>query len=89
MKKIQDVVPMRNDQILAFQSFEATIPLELVAKWRAAVELWESDSNAPNPFKVEKRRKQCSPLNARNVNADVAFNSCFGAVGSATARTRG
>ena len=51
MKKIQDAVPMRNDQILAFQSFEATIPGELVAEWRAAVELWESDSNTPNPFK--------------------------------------
>jgi hypothetical protein len=80
---------MRNDQILAFQSFEATIPGDLVAEWRAAVELWESHSNAPNPFKVEKQRKQCSPLNARNVNADVALNSYFGAAGSATARTRG
>ena len=48
---------MRNDQILAFQSFEATVPAELVAEWRAAVELWERDSNAPNPFKVEKRGK--------------------------------
>ena len=48
---------MRNDQILAFQAFEETIPEELVAQWRAAVELWENNSNAPNPFKVEKRRK--------------------------------
>jgi len=54
MKKIQDAVPMRNDQILAFQSFQATIPVELVAQWSAAVELWEKDSNAPNPFKAEK-----------------------------------
>ena len=54
MKKIQDAAPMRNDQILAFQSFEATVPTELVAEWQAAVELWERDSNAPNPFKVEK-----------------------------------
>jgi hypothetical protein len=48
---------MRNDQILAFQDFEATIPTELVAQWRAAVELWETDPKAPNPFKVEKRSK--------------------------------
>ena len=57
MKKIQDAAPMRNDQILAFQSFEATVPVELVAEWRTAVELWERDSNVPNPFKVEKRGK--------------------------------
>lgn len=57
MKKIQDAVPMRNDQIIAFQDFEATISDELVTQWRAAVELWEEDPNAPNPFKVEKRRK--------------------------------
>lgn len=58
MKRIRDAVPMRNDQILAFQSFQATIPAELVAQWSAAVELWEKDSNAPNPFKAEKRCKE-------------------------------
>jgi len=57
MKKIQDAVPMRNDQILAFQDFEATLSNELVTQWRAAVELWEDDPNAPNPFKVEKQCK--------------------------------
>jgi hypothetical protein len=57
MKKIRDAVPMRNDQIIAFQDFEATISEELVTQWRAAVELWEEDPNAPNPFKVEKRCK--------------------------------
>ena len=46
---------MRNDQILAFQSFEATIPTELVAQWLAAVELWEKNPKAPNPFRAEKR----------------------------------
>ena len=58
MKKIQDAVPMRNDQILTFQSFQATIPDELVSQWSAAVELWEKDSNALNPFKAEKRCKE-------------------------------
>jgi hypothetical protein len=57
MKKIQDAAPMRNEKILEFQGFEATIPVELVAQWRATVELWEKDSTAPNPFKAEKRRK--------------------------------
>jgi len=55
MKKIQDAVPMRNEQIISFQDFQATIPDELVTQWRAAVELWEEDLNAPNPFKMEKR----------------------------------
>ena len=54
MKRIRDAAPMRNDQIFAFQSFEETIAVELVAQWRTAVELWEKDSNAPNPFKTEK-----------------------------------
>jgi len=58
MKKIQDTAPMRNDQLLAFQDFEATIPADLVAQWREAVELWEADSSAPNPFKAEKRCKE-------------------------------
>ena len=57
MKKIQDAAPMRNELFLAFQDFEATVPVKLVAQWRMAVELWEKDSTAPNPFKVEKRRK--------------------------------
>jgi len=30
MKKIQDAVPMRNEQIISFQDFQATIPEELV-----------------------------------------------------------
>ena len=33
MKKIQDAVLMHNNQILAFQSFEATVLIELVAEW--------------------------------------------------------
>ena len=48
---------MHNNQFLAFRSFEETIPVKLVAQWHATVELWEKDSNAPNPFKTEKRCK--------------------------------
>jgi hypothetical protein len=58
MKKIQDAAPMRNDQIMAFQSFEATIPAELVTQWLTAVELWEKDPKAPNPFRAKKRCKE-------------------------------
>jgi len=49
---------MRNDQILAFQAFQATVPSELVAQWVAAVELWEKDPKAPNPFRAEKQCKE-------------------------------
>jgi len=88
MKKIQDAVPMRNDQILAFQSFQATIPDELVAQWSAAMELWEKDSNAPNPFKVEKRCKEKFFLLLPH--DDVASTtSNFRAFGSDEARGRG
>ena len=62
---------MRNEQFLEFQGFEATVPVELVAQWRVAVELWERDSTAPNPFKVEKR---CKPFVFPPFSlADVAF----------------
>jgi len=54
MKKIQDAAPMHNEQIMVFQSFEATIPAELVTQWLATVELWEKDTNAPNPFRAKK-----------------------------------
>ena len=87
MKKIQDAAPMRNEQFLAFQGFEATIPVKLVAQWRAAVELWEQDPTAPNPFKVEKQCK--NTLLLYFAHADIAFYSGFGAANSAAARTRG
>ena len=45
---------MRNKLIIAFQDFEVTILVELVSQWCQAVELWEENSNAPNPFKAEK-----------------------------------
>jgi hypothetical protein len=62
---------MWNEQFLAFQGFEATVPVELVAPWHMAVELWEKDSTAPNPFKVEKRHKPfIFPMFSL---ADVAF----------------
>jgi hypothetical protein len=87
MKKIQDVAPMHNDPILAFRSFEPMIPFELVSQWRAAVELWEKDSNAPNPFEVEKQRKNGLPLLIPD--NDVAFCRGFGAFDSAEAGGRG
>jgi hypothetical protein len=87
MKKIRDAAPMRNDQILAFQSFEVTIPVELVSQWRDAVDLWEKDSNAPNPFKSEKRCKE--GLFLLFLHNDVASISDFGAFGSDEARGRG
>jgi hypothetical protein len=88
MKKIQDAVPMRNDQILAFQSFQATIPVELVAQWSAAVELWEKDSNAFNPFKAEKQCKEkCFQLLPHDDMASTVSN--FRAFGSDEARGRG
>jgi hypothetical protein len=87
MKKIRDVVPMRNDPILAFQSFEAMIPFELVSQWRAAVELWEKDSNSPNPFEAEKRRKNGLPLSIPD--NDLVFCSRFGAFSLAEAGGRG
>lgn len=73
MKKIQDAAPMWNELIIAFQDFEATISVELVSQWHQAVELWEENSNAPNPFKVEK---QCNEsLLSYFVYSDIAFDS--------------
>jgi hypothetical protein len=60
MKKIQDAVPTRNDHIVALKELESTISPESLAQWRTAVELWERDSNAPNPFKAERRSACCT-----------------------------
>jgi hypothetical protein len=88
MKKIRDVVPMHNDQLLAFWSFEVTILADVVAKWRATVELWERDANAPNPFKAEKWYKDnLFPLFLHD--DDMAFASYFGAFGLRKAGRRG
>jgi hypothetical protein len=87
MKKIREAAPMRNDQMLAFKSFEETIPVELVVEWRTAVELWEKDSNAPNPFKTEKRCKH--NLFRRFLFDNLASFRDFGAFSSDEAGRRG
>ena len=64
---------MQNKLIIAFQDFELTILVELVSQWCQAVELWEENSNVPNPFKAEK---QCNEsLLSYFVYSDVAFDS--------------
>jgi len=55
MKKVQDAVPMRNDHIAALEEFESTMSPDSLVQWRMAVELWEKDSSAPNPFKATRR----------------------------------
>lgn len=55
MKKIRDAVPTRNDHIIALEELESTISPDSLTQWRTAVELWERDSSAPNPFKAERR----------------------------------
>jgi len=54
MKKIQDAIPARNDHIVTLEELESTISPDSLTWWRIAVELWEQDSNAPNPFKAER-----------------------------------
>jgi len=55
MKRVQDAVPMRNDHIVALEELESTMSQDSLVQWRTAVELWEKDSNAPNPFKATRR----------------------------------
>jgi len=55
MKKMQDAVPMRNDHIAALEELETTMSQDSLVEWRMAIELWEKDSNAPNPFKATRR----------------------------------
>jgi len=55
MKKVRDAAPMRNDHIVALEELETTMSQDSLVEWRTAVELWEKDSNAPNPFKATRR----------------------------------
>jgi hypothetical protein len=55
MKKVRDAVPLRNDHIVALEELESTMLQDSLVQWRTAVELWEKDSNAPNPFKATRR----------------------------------
>ena len=55
MKKVQDAVPLRNDHIVALEELESTMSQDSLVQWRTAVELWENDSTAPNPFKATRR----------------------------------
>lgn len=87
MKKIRDVAPCVTTRFWHSEGFEPMIPLELVSQWRAAVKLWEKDSNAPHPFKVEKQCKNSLPLSIPD--NDVAFCSGFRAFGLAEAGGRG
>lgn len=51
-KKIQDLVPMRNDHIVALKELESTMLQDSLVQWWTTVELWEKDLNAPNPLKA-------------------------------------
>ena len=53
MKKIQDAISAQNDHIVALEELESTISPDSLMQWQIAVELWEQDSNVPNPFKAE------------------------------------
>jgi hypothetical protein len=55
MKKVQDAVPLQNDLIFALEELECTMSQDSLVQWRTAVELWEKDSNATNPFKATRR----------------------------------
>lgn len=43
-------MPDRSELVWAYHEFSDSLPVESVAKWRAAVEAWEQDNNSPNPF---------------------------------------
>ena len=68
MKKIQDAIPARNDHIVALEELESTISPDSLMQWQIAVELWEQDSNVPNPFKAEWQSVCCPDMIYINSN---------------------
>ncbi|OBZ76107.1 hypothetical protein A0H81_03923 [Grifola frondosa] len=50
LTKIKDAIEERNEQMLAFQEFNAALPTEDTARWKKAIEYWETDIRKPNPF---------------------------------------
>ncbi|OBZ70058.1 hypothetical protein A0H81_09617 [Grifola frondosa] len=50
LTKIKEAGEERNEQMLAFQEFEAALPAKHVARWKKAVEIWEKDPTQCNPF---------------------------------------
>jgi hypothetical protein len=69
MKKVREAVPTRDDHIVALDELESTIAPDNLTQWRIAVELWERDSNAPNPFKAERRSACCLGMIYINSNS--------------------
>lgn len=50
LRKLKLAVPERNQQLWALEQMEISLPTKSVMEWHKAVELWEEDSSAMNPF---------------------------------------
>jgi hypothetical protein len=53
LRKVKEAVPARDEHVLAFEEFNAALPVESTKEWAACVEAWERDSKKPNPFYTE------------------------------------
>jgi hypothetical protein len=57
LRKVKEAVPTRDEHTLAFEEFNAALPVESTMEWTACVEAWERDSTKPNPFHAKLARK--------------------------------
>jgi hypothetical protein len=52
LRKIEVAVPESQVQVAEHARYEQVLPVRHVEEWRAMVERWEADKNAPNPFTI-------------------------------------
>lgn len=57
---------------MALEELETTMSQDSLVEWRTAVELWEKDSNAPNPFKATRRCTYVGYDNIRVANTLIS-----------------
>lgn len=62
LKKIENAAPARCEQRETLRDLESSIPPDILNGWREAVETWEYDSSAGNPYKSNSNGMLCQTL---------------------------
>lgn len=68
LKKFKRAVKQRDKQLAAFKLLTAGSSDETVTLWTCAVEAWENDPTAENPFASTDQGTQIYSCNVRSVN---------------------
>ncbi|KAF8228024.1 hypothetical protein L208DRAFT_270288 [Tricholoma matsutake] len=50
LRKVKEAVPAWDEHLLAFEEFNAALPVVSTKEWTTCIEAWELDNTKPNPF---------------------------------------